>query len=802
MSDVRYALRGFRHSPGFTLIAILSLALGIGANTAIFSLTNAVLLRRLPVRDPDRLVVLALRRSDGFGTPDISQWMYQQIRDHSATLESFAAVATPPLMTLAGRDGMQQVQGEIVSGNYFDTLGVGAILGRVFTMEDDRAPGANPVCVISYGLWQRRFGGDPKVIGRAIDLNGRMFVVLGVTPQGFFGTKPGVEMDVRVPLMMFNTFSPSRVLNDPKGLPCCLGIGRLRAGVTAARAQAEIDAIYRHVNQETPPLMIDWDQYTATLREGANLGGLRESYGPALRLLMAVVGLVLLIACANVANLLMARASARRAEIAVRLALGAGRIHLMRQLLTESFLLAAAGSGIGILLAWWMDRTLVALAPHSSLGGQIAIDVNPDARVLLFTLAAAIAAALLFGFAPALQSARQELAGSLKTGRSGRGFAFSKTMAVAQVALSLVLLIGAGLFLRSLRKLKSVDPGFDSQHMVMLTINPSLNGYNDVSSGSAAQTILDRARRVPGVVSAAWARISPMAGAGAIVNAKIPGYASGEPVLWLNAISPDYFATLNTPLIEGRAFAVQDDRRNLVIVNQRAVAQFWPHEDAIGKHIAIGTHDCEVIGVVKDAKYQSLRQEIPATAYVPLGLMQAANFTLHARVSGDPVRAIAGVTREIRAFDRNLAMYNVTTMDAQIDDSLSLDRLMAMLTGLFGALAVTLAAMGLYGVMAFMVAARTREIGIRMALGADRARVLFQVLRESAVLALFGIAIGVPAALWASRAIASQLYGLRATDPLTYTAIAIALAAVALIAAWIPARRASNVDPIVALRYE
>jgi predicted permease len=798
LADIRYALRGFRRSPGFALVAVLSLALGIGANTAIFSLVNAILLRTLPVRDPNRLVIFALSKPDRFGGSDISATLYQQLRDKNTVLEGFAAMMGPQ-MTLSGGGTAELVHGKLVSGNFFETLGVNAVIGRVLTPDDDRIPDGHPVCVIGYGLWQRRFGGDPSVIGRKIQISGRAFTVLGVTPKEFTGLSQDSQTDVSIPLAMASVFPGYALLET---------FGRLKPSVSIAGAQAQLDVLYHQF--ETSSKLAD---NRVVLQPGSRgLSFLRSQYERPLLMLTVVVGLVLLIACANITNLLMARASGRAKEIAVRLALGAGRARLVRQLLAESLLLTMSGAALGMALAYWADHALIELAPWRSGAPPPIVNVNPDWRVLLFTLGIAILVGLLSGIAPAIQSTRPDMTPALKGAAGVRApgrFSFTNALVVVQVALSLVLLIGAGLFLRSLHNLRSVDPGFDPERLVLMIVEPRLAGYSDAASQAFFETLIERARNIPGVIAASPGLISPLSTDFSFAPIRVPGYQplpNEAPLISTNWIGPEYFKLLGTPLVAGRMFTEQDGRaNNVAIVNEKTAAHFWPRESAIGKHVILGRRGndgCEIVGIVKDVKTESLREDPQATVYLPFRLNSRSHVTLHVRVVGNTTPVISALIREVQALDANLPVGNVTTMSAQIDRLIALDRLMATLTALFGLLAVVLAAVGLYGVMAFAVAARTREIGIRMALGAGRARVLGQVMSESAVLTMTGLALGVPGALWASRAVGSFLYGLSATDPWTYTVLAIVLAGIALSAAWIPAQRAAGVDSMVALRYE
>ncbi len=781
-------LRGLLRSPGFTCVAVLSLALGIGANTAIFSLVNAVLLRSLPVADPSKLVLVQLKSPD-FGNGGMSHYMYQAIRDRNTSLSGFAAISPTPPISLSDGDRIENVQGELVTGNFFDVLGVHAILGRVFNAQDDVVPDGHPVCVISYNLWQRVYGGDPAVIGRSVHLNRRAFTIAGVTPKLFQGIRGGADVDVRMPVMMVSAFSPAHPLNSPNFTYFMRAFGRLRDGVSMVQAEAAIESVYEQANRERPSNLRLAHPLRVKLESGAQgFAPLRIQYERPLLLLLSVVALVLLIACANVANLMMTRAAGRRREIGIRLALGASRARLVRGLLAESVAISMCGAAVGIAVAIWAARILAAMAPKGSWGFAQAIDVHPDWRVFAFTAAAGLATGILCGIVPAFASTRERI--EFAPSR----FPFAKTMAVAQIGVSLILLIAAGLFLRSLRNLRNVAPGFDPQHLVMMSINPPAAGYKAAESWRVIDEILDRAKTTPGVLAAAWARMSPLEGSGAVTNFDVAG-THGE--AWLNGVSPDYFRTLDTPLIAGRSFAEQDE--HATIINQTAAARYFPNGGAIGRHVNIGGGDEEIVGIVRDMKYESLRQDIPATAYVPLKENEPLSVTLHVRSTRDVAPEIV---RAIHAIDPNLPVYNVTTMDAQIDNSLATDRLLAMLTSAFGALGVFLAALGLYGVVAYGVAARTREIGVRMALGADRRRVVAMVLAESAVIAMFGLGIGLAGAAVGSRAIGALLYGVHATDISTYVLAGIGLGMIALAAALGPAMRAARIDPMVALRHE
>ena len=792
--------RRLRKSPGFTIAVVALLALGIGVNTAIFSLMNAVLMRTLPVPEPNRLVLFAVHTSDGSSRYMIPQTVYRQIGARNSVLEGFAAATFPPI-TLSSDGIAERVNGMLVSGSFFETLGVDAVLGRVLTPDDDRLPVSPAICVISYGLWQRRFGEDPDVIGRRVHVNAHPFTVVGVTPKEFLGLSEDSRLDISIPLRaagMSTYYSyPVRTF------------GRLKKDVSRSQAQAALDVLYRTLAPESTAGKPA--EFKVGLRPGSQgFSGLRRQYEKPLLILMGVVGLVLLIVCANVTNLLLARTSDRANEIAIRLAIGARRMHLAGQLLVENTLLTICGAALGVALAYWTDNALLALAPRQIGGGELILDVSPDWRVLLFTLAVSALVSICCSIAPALQSARVDPESTLKGSAGLRlpwRLPFNKLLVVAQVALSLVLLIGAGLFLRSLHNLKSVDLGLDPDNLLLLTLDPGTSGLTGTASNHLAERLLERARTMPGVVAASAGFISPLSGGFAITRISVPGYRPDEPdSIAVNWIGPDYFEVLGTPVLQGRAFAQQDGRTNRVaIVNERAARYFWPDESAVGAHAKIGWEhldDHEIVGVVKDVKSESPRRAAEAAVYLPFAQNTRAHFVLHVRVADGTEPMIPALLREVRAIAPDVPALEPTSMAAQLGRIKMLDRLMAVLTVLFGLLSLVVAAVGLYGVIAFAAATRKREIGIRVALGADYSQLLGRVMREGVVLISIGLVLGVLGALWASRFAGSFLYGLSATDPVTYIVLAGVLAGIALAATWMPAHRAARLDPAVALRSE
>ncbi len=787
-------------SPGFTITVVALLALGIGANTAVFSLINAVLMRTLPVPEPNRLVLFVVDDSNGSSHYMIPQTIYRQIRERNSVLEGFAAATFPPI-TLSSGGIAERVNGMLVSGSFFETLGVDAVLGRVLTPDDDRLPVSSAVCVISYGLWQRRFGGDPGVIGRRIQVNTHSFTVIGVTPKEFLGLSEDSRLEISIPLRaagMSDYFSyPVRTF------------GRLKQGISSSQAQASLDALYREVVLESPSSKLS--EFKVGLRSGSQgFSGLRRQYEKPLLILLGMVGLVMLIVCANVTNLLLVRIFDRTKEIAIRLAVGASRMRLAGQILAENTILTICGAALGIALAYWTDNALLALAPRQVGGDELLLDVRPDRRVLLFTLVVSMLVSICCGIAPALQAAGLRLGSALKgttSLRLPRRLPLDKLLVVAQVALSLVLLIGAGLFLRSLHNLKSVDLGLNPEELLLLTLDPGTSGYTATASNHLAERLIERARSLPGVVAASAGFISPLSGGFALTRVSVPGYQPNEAESFaVNWIGPDFFEVLGTPVMLGRAFNQQDGLTNRVaIVNEKAARILWPDASPIGAQAKIGWNegeDHEIVGVVKDAKSASIRKDAEATVFLPFSHNTRPHFVLHVRVAGRNESMISALLREVHAVSPDVAAFDVTTMAAQLGRTKMVDRLMAFLTSLFGLLSMVVAAVGLYAVIAFTVVARRREIGIRVAVGADSSQVLGKVLAEGGVLIAIGLALGLASALWASRFAGSLLYGLSATDPVTYMVLAVVLAGIALGATWMPARQAARLDPVAALRNE
>jgi len=828
--DVRYGFRVLRASPGFAAVAVLSLALGIGANTSIFSVVNAALLRPLPVTQPDRLVFVF----NGSRTDPYSTSSYPDYVDYRDKNEVFSDFLTYSSITMSARadDQTDLISGSLVSGNFFDALGVRAALGRTFLPEEDVTPNTHPVAVISHGMWERRFGGDPKIIGEQLTLNGHAFTIVGVAPRGFNGPEVLENNDIYVPTMMQALVRPPRGGFSGDMNPDLLGrrgarwmrmIGRLKPGVAIEQAQAAMTTIadglaqaYPEDNRDViatlfPVNKVDPQAYTQLLSVAA--------------LLLAVVAIVLLIACANVANLLLARASARRKEIAIRLAMGASRSRLVRQLLTESLLLSLAGGVVGLLFALWTIDLLKSATPPDGIF-SFTLDYKLDGRVLAFTFLLSLATGVIFGLAPALQASRPDLVPALKDEASaaaqGRRLSLRSALVVAQVALSLVLLIGAGLFLRSLNNAQSIDPGFNAGKILDAQLNINLLRYTRTQGREFYRQVIERIEALPGVESASLARVVPMSGSGRTSSLLIQGQQGPDRVsrregtvsdvdnqysVNTNVIGLKYFSTMGIPLLQGRDFTPQDTEgaQLAAIVNEAFTRRYFDGEEALGKRLSFrGAQGpwVEIVGVARDIKYRTLGEVPRPTVYVPLSQNHETGMALHVRTIGDPVSVAGAVRHEVQALDQNLPVTNLQSMSAVLGSSLFAARMGAVLLAIFGLLALLLAAVGLYGVMSYTVARRTREIGIRMALGAQTGNVLRLVLKEGMVLVAGGVAAGLIVAAAVTRLLASFLYGVSPLDTATFAAIPLVLALAALLATYLPARRAAKVDPMIALRYE
>ena len=814
--DARYAFRALRQSPTFTAIAVLSLALGIGANTAIFSILNAVIMKPLPVRDPGQLAHLFHGGDD-----DFTNALWEQIRDRQDVFTSAFAYGETQFDLAEGGE-RQPAKGVYVSGDYFRSLGVSAEVGRVLTLDDDRRGGA-PTAVLSYGFWQRAYGGDAHIAGRSIRLNGHPFQIVGVTPRSFFGLNIGNTFDVMVPLASEALIDRERPMIDERSTWWLTIVGRLKPGVTfpraAARFAALAPAIYRAaMDSDMPHEMVDsFVKNTIDLKPAAGLSYLRDQYGGSLKVLMGIAGLVLLIACVNIANLLLARAGAREREIAIRLAVGAGRGRLIRQLLTESVVLSLAGAAGGAVLARWAGQAVVALI--STQGQSLFLNLSPDIRVLGFTAGAAILTGILFGFAPAVKATRSATSEALKqtarslTERRG-GWSLARLLVVSQVALSLLLLVAAGLFVGTLRNLSHQDLGFTSEGILLVTPDLRPAHYSKERQTLAADELLTRIRASAGVQAATRAAVTPMTGSWQWdIKVERAGEARKDVHAYFNLVSPGYFETLQTPLIRGRDFSPADTAVSppVAILNQTAAQQYFPGEDPVGKIYYDATFErvrkefaVTVVGIAKDAKYRSLREAAPATIYRPVTQTPQPMPLVgiyEVRFAGSPSSVISAVKDAAHATDPRISL-EFSFLSAQIAAALMQERLVAILAGFFGVLALVLASAGLYGVVAYGASRRRNEMAIRLALGSSRAGVLQLMLRDLAALVLIGIPLGLGASLACARLVGSMLFGVTPGDPMTLAGSSLVLLAVAGIAGYLPARRAARVDPVVTLREE
>jgi len=831
--ELRYAFRSLGRSPVFTSVAVLSLALGIGANTAVFSLLDHVLLRLLPVQNPEELLQLkeiGSHYGSNTGMNALSYPIYTDFRDRNQVFSGmFCRFQLPVSVSDAGRN--ERALGELVSGTYFPVLGVRPALGRLFTPDEDRLPSASPLAVLAYDYWKTRYAGDPSVVGKQILVNDRKLTVIGVAQRGFEGVGRLFSTQIYIPVTMASEVTsisreaPGGPLQDRRQRWVQV-FGRLKPGVARQDAKASLQPIFHQV-LEIEVQQAEFAHASAYSRRqflrmtldampgGTGQNEARQFLEAPLWAMMALVGLVLLIACANVANLLLARSVARQKEIALRLALGAGRGRIVRQLLLESGLLALGGALLATLFLPVVMRLLIGILPQ--MDPPLRFQTSPDLRILAFTFAVAVLTTLVFGLAPAWQAARATLASTLKdqaAAVAGGGHAGWRRLLVAvQVGLSLLLLIAAGLFMRSLDNLHDLNPGFQVEHLLSFAVDPTLSGY---PTGRAKQFYQELAREMaalPGVRAAALCVVPPLSFDEWDSSVAVEGYAAkpGEDMNpHVNHVSPGFFAALQIPLYAGRDFTARDDAQapKVVIVNEKFARHYFGGNSAVGRHIGMGGDpgtktDIEIVGVVRDTKYERMREEVPRQIFFPyLQNDWAAQMTAYVRTDLGSAQMFPALRAAVRNIDANLPVYLMKTEERQRDDSLAVERLAASLSASFGVLATLLAAVGLYGVMAFIVARRTREIGIRMALGAVTGNVIWLVMREVLALVGAGVVIGVPAALALTRLLGSQLYSVTPNDPATIAAATLGIAAIAAISGYLPARRATRVDPVAAIRSE
>jgi len=835
LQDLRYGLRMLLKKPGFTLIAVLSLALGIGANTAIFSLLDAVMLKSLPVQEPDRLVLFGKGESMGMtmGFPDES-WdlfsypFYRRVQQRSDVFSGVAGMLSIPwtvhgFVDSNGSTGeIEQLQVQLVSGTYFPVLGVNAERGRVITDADDQIQGAHPVAVISHALWSRRLGQDPNAVGKTITIDNVGYTIVGVAPREFFGAVVGLAPDLWVPLAMEKQMPPAHWNGrESEKAQSLFLIGRLKDGVSAEQASGVVNLLFQQTlaswagPQPEPRRVQAMQNARVDLTPAARgLSSLREQFSLSLKVLMGVVALVLLIASANVANLLLAQGAARAKEFAVRAAVGAGRMRLVRQLFTESALLAIFGGLIGVGLSWWGSRLLLLMASNGP--EALAVDVTPNPRVLGFTFAASVLCAVVFGTAPALRASRIEPNTSLKGGKNTTPSAFrnplGKAFVIAQVALSLLLLVGAGLFVRTLVNLQSIPSGFNQENALLFQIDTSATGLKNEDPKLAAllNEVEEKIKAIPGVQAASFAFTTFNQGfwTGPAFSSETASLEGNIRTVRNNVVGPDFFTAMGIPLVQGRSFGPQDTAKSqkVAVISESMANRFFPSGSPVGKRFGIdgpsSTEQIEVIGVVKDAKYGTLKERFSPMAFYPHSQSPGALGNLVVRFNGSAGAVVPQIRQTVRQVNRNLPIDDVVTLSEHIGRSLVQQKLVARLAAFFGLLALLLACIGLYGVMSYGVARRTNEIGIRMALGARGGSVLWLVLRESLVLVVVGLVVGVLASLAVTKTAASLLYELKPNDPLTIALATLLLAAVAALAGCLPARRAARVDPMVALRDE
>src|SRR5690348_4510660 len=831
LRDTQYALRQLRRNPGFTIVAVLTLALGIGANTAIFSVINALMLRALPVRAPEQLVAIGnpihvhgwsngTPRTDLFSYP-----LYCQVRDNNSVFSSLLASAYIDSLQIRIEGGAEKARGRLVTGNYFATLGVKPLLGRTFTAAEDRTPGSDPFVVISYAYWRDRFWGDAAIIGRTVRVNNFPFTIIGVTPPGFYGEVVGDRADLWIPMMMEPLVLPGRDFLETPDTSTLLLLGRLRPGVTVAQARENVAAVVREALTETLSARLTADDRGAmrTMKfdvevtpGGRGLSRLREEFSTPLLLLMGLVGVVLLVACVNVANLLLARSASRQREFAVRLAVGAGRGRIFRQVMTEVMLLAAMGGALGLLLAHWGAAALVGMTSRASTD-MLALGV--DRRVFIFTAAVCVAVGLLFGLAPALRSLRADLDSALREG--GRGASRSgarggSILVGSQIALGVLVVMASALLVRSLRKLQEVDLGYSRDHLLLARLDLLTSGYKRPEVLNETRKLLGDLASLPGVRSVTASSNGLFSGDESSDDIRVEGFTpakEGDLHTADDEVGPNYFSTIGVPIVLGREINQQDfqSAARVMVVNESFAKFYFGRQNPLGRKVYIADSDhpgdppYEIIGVARDVHDHGIRAEVRRRVYAPLSSASfddsgAPNFEI--RAVGNPRALVSSVRARIHAMDPQVIIDDVETAGNLVTDSITSQVLVARLSALFGVLVLALVFVGVYGTLSYRVAGRTREIGVRMALGATRRDVLWMIASESSLMLLVGIVAGMLAGVATTRLFGSMLFGVSAADPVSIAATIVTLAAITLAAAVVPARRAAKVDPMIALRYE
>ena len=829
LKDIRYGIRGLAKRPGFTIVIVLTLALGIGANTAIFTLVNAVMLKNLPVSKPEELVLFGDATGEGTsrGDPPTGEWdlysydAYKYIRAHNDAFQDICAVRSGESrlsVSPAGSPNVHRAQGHLVTGNYFSLLGVQTVLGRTLTPDDDQL-NAPPAAVISYRYWQQQLGSDSAIVGKSMSVNGVNFTVVGVTPEQFFGERIRKAPDFWVPLSFQPQIEMRKSSLEAKDTYWLTLMGRLKPGVSIQQAQTGSTLALKQFlteqggSQPNEDIQRSIQGSTVLLIPGGQgISNLRFAYSRPLQTLMAIVAMVLLIACANVGSLFLSRAASRKAEMSLRLALGASRFRIIRQLLVESLLLALAGGVCGVILAQWGVKLIVGMVTK-----ETPLETQPDLLILGFTGAVAILSGLIFGLLPAIRASRTDLAGAMKEkSRSGFGrwrLGLSSLLVVTQVCLSMVLLTGAGLFARSLLKLQQEDVGFSHTRVLLADVDPRLAGYKPAELSPLYERLLARLKAVPGVDSVSLSSYSPMSGTRSSSNITVQGYEARpneNDVVSQVMVGPDFARTLGVPLLQGREVNERDNAtsRKVAVVNQTFVEHYFRNQNPLGHVFSFGDEfkpeeSIEIVGVIGNIKSADARTAPLETMYTSIfqdDEPYSAGFEV--RSNGDPAKLGPVIRAAIAEVDPRLPIVNVATLTEQVNSTLKQDRMIAKLVSFFGLLALLLACIGLYAVMAHGVVRRTNEIGIRMALGAQRTNILWLILRDTLVLVLIGLAIGIPLALASATLISKQLFGLKPTDPLTLIVAAGLLVLVAMLSGYFPARRASRVNPLIAIRYE
>lgn len=812
LKDIRYGIRTLLQRPSFSVVAIITLTLGIGANTAIFSLMNTVLLRSLPITDPAKVVSVSARGKDdsmsAFSYPN-----YIDFRDHNEVLSGLIVYRFVPL-SLSRSGNNERVWGYEVSGNYFDVLGVKAIRGRTFLPEEDRTRLTHPVAVLSYTGWQRRFAGDEGIVGKDVLLNDHPFRVIGIAPKGFKGTEVIYEPEIWLPAQMISWVEPGNASLDNRSNNNFFAVGRLKPGTTIQQAQASLNLLAQELARQYPDS--NEGQTIKLIPPGFILPELRGAVVSFSWVLMAAVGLVLLVTCANLAGLLLARATDRRKEVAIRLALGANRSRLVRQLLTESILLSLVGGSLGVLLALWMINALLGFKPPIDF--PLSMDIGIDWRVLVFSLGTSVVTGAIFGLAPALEATRPGLVTALKGTSSqagGRRSRFRSGLVVTQLAFSLIVLISAGLVIRTLRQLQTMNPGFDTNNALTMSFDLGLQGYDKPRGEQFQRQLIERVRALPGVQSAALTDFIPLSlnynSNQVFVEGQPAERGQNAPQAMVASITPQYFEAMGSPLLAGRGFEEQDkvSSEKVVIINETFVRRLMPFAksnfEAVGKRVSFKGPEgpfARVVGVARDGKYFNISEDPRSFIWSPMAQSYSTNGILLVRTTVNPESMIAAVRGEVRSLDPNLPLFDVKTFREHMRLALFPAKIAATVLGVFGLVALLLAAIGIYGITSYSVSQQTRELGIRIALGAQVSDVLKLIFSHGLKLTMLGVGIGLIGAFLLTRAITSVLYGVSATDPLTFGLVSFVLIAIALIACYVPARRATRVDPLVALKYE